>query len=322
MGNTSVPSVQLANGVEIPQVGLGVFRIPDFEVAQKTVQTAFEVGYRHIDTASFYDNEAAVGAAIAASTIARKDIFVTSKLWNNVRGYDNVKRQFQVTLDKLQLTYLDMYLIHWPAPGYNEVWRAFEDLYDAGLIRAIGVSNFTPAQLTDLMNHARIKPMVDQIETHPYLQQTSDQVFLKAHHIIHEAWSPLGGENNGAHDLLVLGQTKAFTFSDHTHSVLTNPVLTAIAQKVGKTVAQVILRWHIQRGEVIIPKSVHKARLIENLAIFDFQLSPADMAAITTLDRQQRVGGDPNDADWLRYSMSYSTLAQRLANEVKQNKHQ
>lgn len=297
MAQQAVPMIQMNNGVQIPQIGLGVFRIPDANQAKQTVLAAIDAGYRHIDTASFYENEAAVGDAIRDSDVPRSDLFITSKLWNNVRGYDHVIEHVHATLAKMHLDYLDLFLIHWPAPGYEEVWRALEDLYQAGLLKSIGVSNFTPAQLTQLMVTAKTKPMINQIETHPYFQQDESHAFLMENDILHESWSPLGG-----------GQTNA----------LSEPVITKIAAQHHKSAAQIILRWHVQRGEVVIPKSIQPKRMAENLALFDFQLSEPEMEAIRALDRNQRVGSDPDDAAWLKQSMTYTSLTDRL-NQEKQS---
>lgn len=291
MANYHVPNLRMANGVEIPQVGFGVFQINNPKQAVQSVSDALEIGYRHIDTASFYNNEKEVGQAIQASDLDRSDIFVTSKLWNNVRGYDNVKRQFETTLNNLGFDYLDLYLIHWPAAGYIEAWKALEDLYEQKLIRAIGVSNFTIDQLKDLANNANILPMVDQVETHPYFQQDQLHDFLEDHNIIHESWSPLGGGKN---------------------NVLKDPVIAKIAQNHQKSPAQIVLRWHTQRGEVVIPKSVHPDRMKQNIDLFDFTLSDAEMKQIAALDRNQRVGADPTDQVFLEQSTKYGTQVQRI----------
>jgi len=283
---TNIPYIELANGVMIPQVGLGVFRMDDNQVLN-SVKWAIASGYRHIDTASFYDNEEAVGKAIKESGIDRKFLFITTKVWNNVRGYDETIAQFNNSLQKLGLDYLDLYLIHWPAPGFEENWRAMEDLYKAGKIRAIGVSNFKAHHIEQLMKTATIAPMVDQIETHPYLQETDLHEYLQEKHIAHESWSPLGGGIN---------------------KVVDNLVIKEIADSHQKTPAQVILRWHIQRGEIIIPKSTHESRIKENIDIFDyhFDLTPEEMNKIATLDDDKRVGADPDDAEFLEHSKTYT----------------
>ncbi|APU70809.1 aldo/keto reductase [Companilactobacillus crustorum] len=283
---TNIPYIELANGVMIPQVGLGVFRMNDDEVLN-SVKWAIESGYRHIDTASFYDNEEAVGKAIKETGIDRKYLFITTKVWNNVRGYDETVAQFNSSLQKLGLDYLDLYLIHWPAPGFEENWRAMEDLYKAGKIHAIGVSNFKAHHIEQLMKTATITPMVDQIETHPYLQENDLHEYLQEKNIAHESWSPLGGGIN---------------------KVVDDPVIKQIASDHQKTPAQVILRWHIQRGEIIIPKSTHESRIKENIDLFDFHfdLSPEEMSQISKLDSDKRVGADPDDQDFLEHSTTYT----------------
>ncbi|KRN98416.1 aldo/keto reductase [Companilactobacillus kimchiensis] len=283
---TNIPYIELANGVMIPQVGLGVFRMDDSQV-EDSVKAALKAGYRHIDTASFYDNEAAVGKALKASGIDRKYLFITTKVWNNVRGYDETIAQFNDSLQKLGLDYLDLYLIHWPAPGFEENWRAMEDLYKDGKIRAIGVSNFKAHHIEQLMKTATIAPMVDQIETHPYLQETDLHEYLQTKNIAHESWSPLGGGLN---------------------KVIDNPVIKEIAEAHQKTPAQVVLRWHIQRGEIIIPKSIHESRIIENIDLFNyhFDLTLEEMEQIAKLDADKRVGADPDDAAFLEHSTTYT----------------
>ncbi|MQS75697.1 aldo/keto reductase [Companilactobacillus halodurans] len=283
---TNIPYIELSNGVLVPQVGLGVFRMSDQEV-ENSVKWAIQNGYRHIDTASFYDNEEAVGRAIKDSGIDRKYLFVTTKIWNNIRGYDETIAQFNKSLEKLGLDYLDLYLIHWPAQGFEEDWRAMEDLYKAGKIRAIGVSNFKAHHIEQLMKNATIAPMVDQIETHPYLQETDLHEYLQSKNIAHESWSPLGAGLN---------------------KVIDNPVIKELADKYQKSPAQIVLRWHIQRGEIIIPKSTHEERIKENIDIFDyhFDLTPEDMNKIAELDSDQRVGADPDDTDFLDKSMTYT----------------
>lgn len=281
---TEIPTVTLSNGVSIPELGLGVFRVNDAQTVIDSIKVAVNAGYRHIDTASFYGNEVAVGAGVAQSGLDRSQLFVTSKVWNNIRGYQATIDQFNVTLAKLQFDYLDLYLIHWPAAGYEENWRAMEDLYRAGKIRAIGVSNFEPEQIEHLMETATIQPMVDQVETHPYLQQTKLREYLAINNIAHEAWSPLGGGKN---------------------DVLADPVIGAIATAHQLTPAQIILRWHVQRGTIALPKSTHAGRIIENAHVFDDVLSEQEMAQIASLDRHARVGSDPLDVAFLKRSATY-----------------
>lgn len=273
-----IPNVLLANSKAMPQLGLGVYKVTDPGEVKNAIKWALDAGYRMIDTAAFYGNEQAVGEAIIESGLPREDLFITSKLWNSVRGYDQTKAAFNETLARLQLDYLDLYLIHWPAPGYVESWQAMEELYGVNKIRAIGVSNFEIDQLTDLMSKTAIDPMVDQVETHPYFQQQALHDFLMEHNIYHEAWGPLG-------------QGKS--------EVLTDPVLTEIATAHKKSVAQVILRWHVQRNEIVIPKSTHQARIEANSQIFDFSLSKNEMIKIKALDTDTRGGHDPHDAAWL-----------------------
>ena len=236
---------KLRNGVEMPMEGFGVFQVPEAEVCEQAVRDALAAGYRLIDTAAAYFNEEAVGAAIKKSGIPRKELFITTKLWIQDAGYENAKKAFQ------------------PMNDYYGSWRALEELYEEGKIRAIGVCNFYPERLADLCVNARIKPMVNQVELHPFFQQTEALENMKEFGVVPEAWGPL---------------------AEGKHGIFTNEILTSIAQKYGKTVAQVVLRWNTQRGVVIIPKSIHKERIEENLQIWDFSLSEEDMAAISSLD--------------------------------------
>lgn len=284
--HNDIPQLPLANGNTIPQLGLGVFQVDNADDVKNSIKWALDAGYRHIDTAAYYGNEQWVGEAITESGLDRSDLFVTSKLWNNVRGYDETKAEFQATLDRLSLDYLDLYLIHWPAPGYVETWRAMEDLYRDGKIKNIGVSNFEQNQLDDLMSQTEIKPMVDQIETHPYFQQTEMHDYLEKLGIQHEAWSPLGGGKNNALD---------------------DPVVMKLAAAHDVTPAQVILRWHVQRDEVVIPKSIHQARVAQNRDIFAFGLDEDEMAEMAKLDQGKRVGPDPQNLQWLKKSQGYGS---------------
>lgn len=276
----------LNNGVEIPCVGYGTFRT-DPAVTAQAVEEAIKLGYHHIDTAKVYENEVGVGQGIKAAGVDRKDLFVTSKLWNTDRGYESTKAAFQTTLDRLGLDYLDLYLIHWPANEKQfgaqaaeinaETWRAFEDLYKEGKVRAIGLSNFMPHHVAKLMETATIKPMVDQIEIHPGWPHAEEIKKLQAMGITVEAWGPLGGQ--GA-------------------TVLTNPTMQEIADKHGKTTAQVSLRWVLQQGALPLPKSTHANRMKENMDIFDFELSEDEMAQISALTDLGGQCKDPDDVDF------------------------
>ncbi|MEU6037447.1 aldo/keto reductase [Actinomadura sp. NPDC047616] len=270
---TAVPTVTLNNGVEIPQLGFGVFQVPDDETTA-AVTAALEAGYRSIDTAAVYGNEAGVGRAVAASGLPREDLFITTKLWNADQGYDATLKAFDGSLAKLGLDYVDLYLIHWPTPArdlYRDTWRALERLAADGRIRSAGVSNFQPAHLRRLMDGSSLVPAVNQIELHPGLQQRELRALHADHGIATEAWSPLA---QGA--------------------VLDEPSLVEIAQRHGKSPAQVVLRWHLQLGNIVIPKSVTPARIRENIDVFDFALSDGDMDAIAALDRGLRTGPDPD----------------------------
>lgn len=276
----------LNNGVKIPCVGYGTFRTPA-DVAEKAVEEAIATGYRHIDTAAVYGNEEAVGKGIKDSGIDRQDLFVTSKLWNANRGYDQTKKAFQETLNRLQMDYLDLYLIHWPANQKQfgdeaakinaETWRAMEDLYNEGKIRAIGLSNFMPHHIVELMKTAKVAPAVDQIEIHPGWPHTEEIKYLQAHNILVEAWGPLGGQ--GA-------------------QVMTNPTILQIADKYQKTAAQVCLRWILQQGVLPLPKSVHKERMVSNQQIFDFALTDEEMRKISLLPNLGGQCADPDDVDF------------------------
>ncbi|MDQ2838610.1 MAG: aldo/keto reductase [Actinomycetota bacterium] len=269
----SIPNVSLNNGVQIPQVGFGVFLVPESET-KAAVAHALQAGYRHLDTAKLYQNEAEVGAAIAESGIARDELFVTTKVWNSEQGFDPGIESFEASLDRLGLDVLDLLLIHWPAPDLNryvDTWNGFEKLYADGRVRAIGVSNFAPEHLRRLFDETSVVPAVNQIELHPLLPQTELRALHAEHGIVTEAWSPLarGGP------------------------VLGDPVITEIAGRLGKSAAQVVLRWHLELGNVIIPKSVTPSRIAENLELFDFTLTAADVAAISGLETGDRIGPNP-----------------------------
>lgn len=258
--------VTLNNGVKMPAIGFGVYQMRDPQLCQQAVSDALEVGYRSIDTASSYMNEEAVGRAIHSSGIKREDLFVTTKLWVQDHGYDNTLRAFDLSLKKLRLDYLDLYLIHKPYGDYYGAWRAMERLYHEGRVRAIGVTSFWNERLADLIASNEVKPAVDQIETNVWNQKWAEAEYMAEVGVQHEAWAPFAeGQNN----------------------VFANPVLKLIAQKHGKSTGQVQLRWLNQRGVVVIPKSVHKERMQENLNIFDFTLDDSDMAAIKVLDTKQ-----------------------------------
>ena len=255
--------VTLNNGVKMPQMGFGVFQITDLAVCEQAVLDALETGYRMIDTASAYGNEAAVGAAIAKSGIPREELFITTKLWVQDASYEGAKAAFQTSMEKLGLDHLDLYLIHQPMGDYYGAWRAMEDLYKAGKIKAIGVCNFYPHVLADFCETVEVKPAVNQVELHPFFQQKEALALMKEYSIVPEAWGP---------------------FAEGKHGIFTHPVLTAIGKKHGKTAAQVALRWNIQRGVVVIPKSVHKDRMEQNMAVWDFALTEEEMAEIEKLD--------------------------------------
>jgi 2,5-diketo-D-gluconate reductase A len=276
---TTVPSLTLNNGVEIPQLGFGVFLVqPDATV--ETLSNAIEIGYRHIDTAQGYRNEREVGQAIKGSGIDRSEFFVTSKLANDRLDFDQALSGFDASLEALDLDVLDLFLIHWPLPtlrDYVEAWRAFEKILADGRVRSVGVSNFQIAHLQRILDECEIVPAVNQIESHPYLAQTELVAFDDAHGIATEAWSPLG---RGA--------------------VLNDEVLVRIGELHAKSAAQVTLRWHIQRGSIIFPKSMSPARMRENFEIFDFELSDDEVRQIDALDRGERVGPDPDTFEGIR----------------------
>ena len=256
-------TVTLSNGVTMPMEGFGVFQIPE-EICEPVVKDAISAGYRLIDTASSYQNEKAVGRAIQSSGIPREELFITTKAYIQQMGYEKTKAAFQESLDNLGLTYLDLYLIYMPFGDYYGSWRALEELYQEGRIRAIGVCNFLPDRLLDLCYNAKILPQIDQIERHPHYQRWEELSLMKELHVQPEAWAP---------------------FAEGLKGMFTEPVLLEIAEKYGKTPAQIILRWNVQQGVVVIPKTVHKKRMKENMAIWDFNLDKEDMEKIAAMDK-------------------------------------
>jgi len=273
--------IKLNNGVEMPLLGLGVYQVTDFDECEQSVLSAIEAGYRLIDTASFYLNEPAVGKAIKKSGVAREELFITTKLWVQDTGYENTKKAFGQSLKNLQLEYLDLYLIHQAMGDYYGAWCAMEELYKEGKIRAIGISNFFPDRVVDLIAHNEIVPSVNQIEVNPFYQRTNEHELLLKNGILTQSWA---------------------SFAEGKNDIFHNELLAFIGSKYGKSVAQVILRWLIQRGIAVIPKSVRKERMVENNNIWDFELSTEDMDAIATLETGKSVffdHRDPEIAEWL-----------------------
>ena len=274
----SVPTISLNNGVEIPQLGFGVFQIPPDETVKATT-TALDIGYRHIDTAQMYGNEREVGRAVRESGIPRDEVFVTSKLNNNRLERDDILRSFDTSLTEMGFDYLDLFLIHWPLPAVSDFvarWKVMEEIYASGRVRAIGVSNFQPHHLRTLFAASEVRPAVNQIEVHPYLVQDELRAFDAEHQIVTEAWAPIAkGRVND------------------------DPAIREIAAQVGRTPAQVTLRWHVQRGDVVFPKSVTRSRIEENFGIFDFELDESAMAAISGVNRDERTGPDPDSFNYV-----------------------
>lgn len=273
-------TITLNNGVEMPTIGFGVFQVPDPKECEQSVINAIQAGYRLIDTAASYMNEEAVGKAIKNGGVAREELFITTKLWVQDTGYENTKKSFQRSLNKLQLDYLDLFLIHQPYGDVHGSWRAMEELYKAGKVRAIGVSNFQPDRVMDLIVFNEIAPAVNQVETHPFNQQIDNQKFLLENGVQIESWGP---------------------FAEGRNNLFQNELLTTIAAKYNKTIAQVVLRWLTQRGVVVIPKSVRKERIIENFNIFDFELSDEDMEAIATLDTKTSLFFDHRNPEIIKW---------------------
>lgn len=272
------PQISFQDGHSIPQVGLGVWQTPQEATAQAVV-AAFKAGYRHIDTAAVYENEAGVGDGIREAGIPRSDIFITTKLWNSEQGADSTLKAFDTSMAKLGLEYLDLYLIHWPSPArkkYVETWKAFKRLQNEGRIRSIGVSNFEPEHLTRIIDETGVVPVLNQVELHPQFQQRELRAFHERHGIVTQAWSPLGQGR-----------------------LLRNPSIEAIAKKHSKTAAQVIVRWHIELSNVVIPKSVNPTRIAENFDVFDFALDEDDLTVIAGLDKSDgRIGPNPLAAEF------------------------
>ncbi|MFL8936578.1 aldo/keto reductase [Rossellomorea oryzaecorticis] len=266
----------LHNGIEIPYVGLGVYQMKDPIETVQAVKSAIETGYLSVDTAAVYGNEESVGQGVKESGANRKDLFITSKVWNSDQGYDTTLKAFETSLKKLDMDYMDLYLIHWPVEGkYKDTWKALERLYSEGLVKSIGVSNFHQHHLEDLMSSSNEKPVINQIECHPRLSQEKLKAFCQEENIAVEAWSPIAQGR-----------------------VLDEPALKQIAEKHGKSSAQVILRWHLQNDVVIIPKSVHANRIKENADLFNFELSSDEMNKINDLNQNERFGPDPDNFDF------------------------
>lgn len=269
-----IPTVKLNNGIDMPQLGFGVFQVPELAACETAVTQALDAGYRLIDTATAYQNEAAVGRAIKKSGIKREDLFVTSKLWVSDFTYERAQKGIDASLERLGLDYMDLYLLHQPYGDVMGAWRALEEAYHAGKIRAIGVSNFYADQLKNLELTMSVKPVLNQIEVNPWYQQSTEVAFNQRDDVRVEAWAP---------------------FAEGKHGIFTDPTIAAIAESHGKTVGQVILRWLLQRGITVIPKSVHAARMAENIAVFDFDLTEAEMHTMGTLDRQESQFFDHRD---------------------------
>ena len=273
-----VPTIPLNNGVEIPQLGFGVFQIKPEETAEAT-RAALEIGYRHIDTAQMYGNERQVGEGVRASGLDRDEVFVTSKVNNNRLDRDAMLRSFDQSLADLRFDHLDLFLIHWPLPAVSDYvarWKVMEEIYASGRVKAIGVSNFQPAHLRSVFASSEVRPAVNQVEVSPYLVQDEVRAFDADHEIVTEAWSPIARGK-----------------------VADDPVIRRLGEQVGKTPAQVTLRWHVQRGDVVFPKSINRSRMEENFGIFDFELDQSAMTAITALDRGERTGPDPDEFNWI-----------------------
>ncbi|WP_338753447.1 aldo/keto reductase [Bacillus sp. FJAT-52991] len=274
--NSLQDTFALHNSINMPYVGLGVYKMTNEEEAYTAIKSAIDTGYRLIDTAAFYDNEQIVGKVVRDSDIDRKDLFITSKVWNSDQGYDETLRAFEQSLKQLNMDYMDLYLVHWPVKGkYKETWRAFERLYQEGIVRAIGVSNFQIHHLEDLLADSMEKPVINQVELHPYLSQVPLRDYCHKNKIAIEAWSPIARNR-----------------------LVDEPLLNHLAKKYGKTVSQIILRWHLQNHTIIIPKSVHLERIKENADLFDFELTMEDMTQVNALNKNERFGADPDHFDF------------------------
>ena len=271
--------VTLNNGVKMPMLGFGVFQIADADICEQAVYDALMTGYRLIDTAAVYGNEEAVGRAIKRSGIPREELFITTKLWVQDAGYEKTKKAFETSLSNLQLDYLDLYLIHRPFGDYYGAWRAMEELYEAGKIRAIGLSNFGSDRLVDLVMNNKVVPAVNQVECHPFFQQKAAFALMEEYQIQPEAWAP---------------------FAEGQKNLFTNEMLSSIGKKYGKSAAQVVLRWNYQRGVVTIPKSIHKERMEQNISIFDFSLTEEEMEKISTLDEGMTLFGANEDPQYAK----------------------
>lgn len=274
-----IESVKLNNGVEMPLEGFGVFQVPDPAICEQAVLDAIDTGYRLIDTAAAYMNEEAVGKAVAKCGVPREELFITTKLWVQDASYEGAKQAIETSMKKLGLSYIDLYLIHQPMSDYIGAYRAIEEAYKAGKLRAIGVCNCYPQILTDICETVEIKPAVNQVELHPFFQQENALALMKEYGVQPEAWGP---------------------FAEGNHGIFTHPILSKIGEKYGKSAAQVALRWNVQRGVTVIPKSIHKARMEQNLAIWDFQLSDEDMAEIAKLDIGHSEIVDHSDPKFVR----------------------
>ena len=284
--SSKVPHITLNNGITIPQLGLGVWQAQDGDEVEKAVTAAISAGYRSFDTAAVYGNEAGVGQAIAKSSVDRKELFITSKVWNSDQGYESTLKAFHHSLKLLGLDYIDMYLIHWPMPKtakYLETWKAMEELYNAGKIKVIGVCNFQIPHLQNLIRHAKVLPALNQIELHPYFPQLKLRQFCKDNGIAIESWSPIGGSGG------------AGARASAEIPLLLQPDLVSIGKTYGKTPAQIVIRWHLQHDLIVIPKSVHEDRIKENIDVFDFHLSVHDMESIDALETGVRGGPNPDE---------------------------